>query len=128
MVHPLFRLAAAHPQWLADHVLAYSDLMAEEVSTTAAQLQRRLVLQVAGLAGIAVAAVLCGVAVLLWAALPEAAPRQPWLLLGVPALPAALGAAALLRASAVASNGEWFTSLRRQLADDVAMLRDAGPP
>lgn len=125
MVHPLFRLAAARPQLLAEHVLAYSDLMAEELTATATLLKRRVALQLVGLAAFAVALVLAGVAAMLWAALPAGSLNVPWMLVLTPALPAAIGWAALVAGNGVAG-GEMFAALRQQLSDDAAMLRGAG--
>ena len=122
MVHPLFRLATARPQLLAEHVSAYADLLAEELSSGAAGFKRRLVFQLVALAAFAVAAVLVGMAVMLWAALPMGSLNVPWVLVLVPALPAALGVWASAAADA-SGPAELFIALRRQLADDAAMLR-----
>lgn len=125
MIHPLFRLAAARPQLLAEHVSAYSELLAEELTVAAAVLKRRVLLQLVGLVCFAVAVVLSGVAVMLWAVMPIASLRAPWPLILVPALPAALGLVAILVGSA-GGPGELFASLRRQLAADAAVLRSVG--
>ncbi len=124
MVHPLFRLAAARPQLLAEHVAAYTDLLAEELSSTAGIVKRRLALQAVALAGAAVGSVLAGVALMLWAALPADSLRAPWFLVLIPALPwaIALWAAA---ASGTVDSGDLLATFRRQLADDAAMLRGA---
>jgi hypothetical protein len=124
MVHPLFRLAAARPQLLAEHVAAYTELLAEELTSTAGLVKQRLVLQAVALAGAAVGAVLAGVALMLWAALPADSLRMPWLLVLTPALPWAIALWAVARSGAVAS-GDLLPSFRRQLADDAAMLRGA---
>jgi len=127
MIHPVFRLAASQPFLLAEHAAAYAGLVSEELSSRSAQLKRRLALQLAGAAGLLVAAVLAGVALLLWASLPEAGFRAPWLLLLTPALPAVLGLWALWRAQEHEST-EPFASLRLQLAQDAALLRTPVSP
>jgi hypothetical protein len=124
MVHPLFRLAAARPQLLAEHVAAYTELLAEELSATAGLVKQRLVLQAVALAGAAVGAVLAGVALMLWAALPADSLRAPWFLVLTPALPWAIALWAASMSGAVPS-GNLLPTLRRQLADDAAMLRGA---
>lgn len=127
MIHPLFRLAAAQPQLLAEHAAAYAGLVAEEFAIASARLQRRLALQLAGAACLMVAAVLSGVALLLWAALPETGIRWPWLLGVTPALPALLGAGLLWRGH----NGptiDSFGTLRLQLSEDAALLRNSIAP
>ena len=127
MVHPLFRLVTARPQLLAEHVSAYTDLLAEELTATASLVQRRLALQTVALAGVAVGTVLGGVALMLWAALPEGSLRLPWLLLFTPAVPLAIAAWAWALSGAV-HTGDLLVTLRRQLAADTAMLRQAGEP
>ncbi len=125
MVHPLFRLITTRPQLLAEHVSAYTDLLAEELTSIAALLKRRLMLQFVALAAAAVGVVLAGVALMLWAALPEGSLRQPWLLLLVPALPLAVAVWASATGGALPS-GDLLVTFRRQLAADTAMLRQAG--
>ena len=121
MVHPLFRLAAARPQLLAEHVSAYTDLLAEELTSSAALWKRRLALQAIGGLCLAIAAVLAGVAVMLWAALPQGTLPLPWLLVLTPAVPAAVAWWALTMVGTVA-RGEWLSAFRQQLAADAAML------
>lgn len=124
MIHPLFRLIATQPQLLADHLEAYADLVGEEVGQAAAQMKRRLLWQSVG-AGLALlAVVLGGVALLLWAAIPTDAMPAPWALWVVPGVPA-LAAALCLMSSRVAAQPA-FANVRRQLAADAALLREAG--
>jgi hypothetical protein len=125
MVHPLFRLVTARPQLLAEHVAAYTDLLAEELGATAGLLKRRVALQLVALAGAAVGAVLSGVALMLWAAMPVDSIRAPWLLVLTPALPWVLALWASMMSGTVA-RGELLVTFRRQLAEDAAMLRSAG--
>ena len=127
MAHPLFRLLTMRPQLLAEHVSAYTDLLAEELTSTAGLLKRRMALQLVALAAAAVGAVLAGVAVLLWGALPAESIRAPWLLILTPLLPWAIALWASALSGAVAS-GDLLVTFRRQLADDAAMLRSAGEP
>jgi hypothetical protein len=125
MVHPLFRLITTRPQLLAEHVSAYTDLLAEELTSSGALLKRRLMLQFVALAAAAVGVVLAGVALMLWAALPEGSLRQPWLLLLVPALPLAIAVWASATGGALPTS-DLLVTFRRQLAADTAMLRQAG--
>ena len=125
MAHPLFRLLTTRPQLLAEHVAAYTDLLAEELTSTAGLLKRRMALQLVALAAAAVGTVLAGMAVLLWAALPAGSIRAPWLLILTPLLPWAIALWASAMSGAVAT-GDLLVTFRRQLADDAAMLRSAG--
>lgn len=121
MIHPVLRLAAAQPMLLAAHVGAYAELVSEELHTSAAALQRRLLWQLGGALCLVVAAVLAGVALLLWASLAPGAAPAAWLFVVTPLLPAALGLAACWRARAH-RNAEPLAQLRAQLAEDAAML------
>lgn len=127
MIHPVFRLAASQPLLLAEHAAAYTSLLGEELAIGSARLKRRLALQLAGAACLVVATVLLGVAVLLWASLPDAGFRAPWLFVLTPVLPAALGLWALWLAQD-REEAEWFAHLRIQLAEDAALLRIPGTP
>lgn len=121
MIHPVFRLAAAQPMLLAAHVGAYAGLVSEELHTGAAAVQRRLLWQLGGALCLAVAAVLAGVALLLWVSLAPGAAPAAWLFVATPLLPAVLGLAACWRAQAH-RNGELLARLRAQLAEDAALL------
>jgi hypothetical protein len=121
MMHPVFRLIAAQPMLLAGHVGAYAGLVSEELLTSAAAVQRRLLWQLAGALSLSVAAVLAGVALLLWASLPPGSAPAGWLFVVTPLLPAALGLWAGWRAQAH-PNGEPWARLRAQLAEDADLL------
>src|SRR3990167_2795275 len=115
MIHPVFRLAASQPLLLAEHAAAYASLLGEELTIGSARLKRRLALQLAGAACLVVAAVLLGVAVLLWASLHDAGFRAPWLFVLTPVLPAALGLWALWLPQDRGGE-EWVAHLRLQPA------------
>lgn len=127
MIHPLFRLAAAQPMLLAGHVGAYAGLVSEELVISGTALQRRLMWQLSAALCLAVAAVLGGVALLLWALLPLVDARAPWLLVGTPLLPAALGLWAWWRARAW-HGADPLARLRAQLAEDAALLARYAAP
>ena len=91
MMHPLFHLIATRPQLLADHAEAYAALVAAEAPRIAAAWKRSALLNVLALCSLAVGLVLTGVALMLVAAMPEAAMRAPWVLLAVPLLPPGRG-------------------------------------
>ena len=127
MIHPLFRLLVSEPQMLADHVEAYSELVAEEVGAVTSQCKKRAALHALSLVGIVVAAVLVGVSLLLWAAIPLDTMNAPWALIAVPALFIVLALWAHFAAKApVAERG--FKTIREQMAADGAMLRSVTAP
>lgn len=125
MVHPLVKIATTRPHLLAEHASAYAELLADEVMTTAAQLKRRLIFELVGLNCLVVAAILIGVAAMLWAALPPGSVGSPWVLASAPAVPLAVGLWALTTGGSIAP-ADPFAVLRRQLAADAAVLNTAG--
>ena len=127
MAHPLFRLVAAQPQLLAEHLSSYADLLAGEWTAGSGLLLRRLALQLVGLICLAVSGTLAGVALLLWLMLPHAGVGLPWLLAAVPAAPAVLGLWAFL-ASARVPRRDATAVLRLHLAAYAEMLRRAAEP
>lgn len=127
MLHPVFRLAAAQPQLLAEHAAGYAELLAEEIAVSGNHLKQRLALQMVGMVCLGIALVLSGVALMLWAALPEQSLRLPWLLIATPLAPTLLGVLALWRASSLAAPPA-FTAFRAQLAADADLLRASEAP
>lgn len=123
VIHPLFRLIASRPQMIADHVEAYSELVADEVSSATLALKNRVLLTAVGLACGAVALVLAGVAVMLWAVIPVNAMNVAWALIVVPSLPG-VACAVCFVAIRRAAVGNGFKTLREQFAADAAMLRE----
>ena len=121
MIHPVFRLALAQPMLLAGHLGAYAGLVSDELLISAAAVQRRLLWQLAGALSLAVAAVLAGVALLLWASLPPGSAPAGWLFVVTPLLPAVLGLWAGWWAQAH-PDGEPLARLRAQLAEDADLL------
>lgn len=121
-MHPLFRLAAAEPALLADHLQAYGELVSGEALDTLARWRRAALLQLAALASAAVGVTLAGVASMLWAVGGIVA--VPWLMVAVPALPLLLAFVCHLSA-----RGAWAQPgsgvLREQWAADLALLRGA---
>jgi cytochrome bd-type quinol oxidase subunit 2 len=124
MLHPLLHLITQRPELLADHAQAYAELAAEEWLAVRSTWLRRLLLMAAALCGCGVAAVLAGVALMLWASTPAAELHAPWALLAAPMLPLAFALCCLLLAR-LQPGATGFASLREQLLADLAMLREA---
>lgn len=122
MIHPLLRLVATHPQLLADHAEAYVGLVGDELGQTAAAWKRRALLGSVALFMVSIAVIFAGVAVMLWAVTPAASLQAPWVLFAVPG-----GAAVVAIICVVASRSQpeaAFAELKRQMAADLAMIRD----
>lgn len=122
-MHPLFALVANRPHLLVDHAQGYSALLAAEVARVSAEWKRRALLNAAALAGLAVATVLAGVALMLWSVSPQISTAAAWALVAVPLAPflAALYCVVTGRGS---SQRQAFESLREQVQADLAMLRE----
>ncbi len=122
MIHPLLRLVVTQPHLLADHAEAYAGLLGEEVSQTVAGIKQRVLLSAIALGLLALAAVFVGVALMLWAVVPQADMQAPWALLAVPGAPALGGIVCLLIGRT--KPGDNFAGLRKQLAADMGLLRE----
>lgn len=124
MMHPLLTLIATRPQLVTAHAEAYAALAAAELGEASTGWQRRLLLGATALCSAGVAAVLAGVALMLWALLLPTAGLARTLLLVTPLVPAllALGCGLAARGDGRPS----FTVLRQQVKADLRMLREAG--
>jgi cytochrome bd-type quinol oxidase subunit 2 len=126
-MHPLLALLATRPQLLVDHAQAYATLFNEEFDQACTSWQRRAMLQAVALCCLGVAAVLAGVALMLWAVSPELHIHAPWVLWAMPLLPSLAAATCLVMARG-STRKEVFANLTRQISADMAMLRAASWP
>lgn len=122
-MHPLLHLIVREPKLLAEHAEAYAELFGEEFTAASAQLKRRALLATAGVVCLVLGTVLAGVAVLLWAAVPPDTMNAPWALVLAPLIPLAAAAGCLLAAKSEGPAA--FDTMRRQLREDMALLREA---
>jgi len=122
MIHPLLRLVATQPQLLADHAEAYAGLVGEEIGRSVSGIKQRVLLVSVALGLIAVAAVLAGVALMLWAVIPTAGMQAPWALIAAPGVPALIGLICLMVGRSPPP--QTFSELKQQVAADLLMLRE----
>jgi hypothetical protein len=122
-MHPLLHLIVAQPQLLAHHAEAYAELVASEIGKASAAWKRRAMLNAVALCSLGVAAVLAGVALMFWAAIPAAQVQAPWTFVVAPLFPTAVAVWCLVTARWL-SNGGAFDDLRRQVQADMSMLRE----
>lgn len=127
LFHPIVRLLTARPELLADHAEAYAELFSSELGSAGNSLKRQALLSALAICGLGVGLVLAGVAVMLWAVLPVSQTQGAWALLAVPLVPLAISAACLLAARHHA-HSKPFAHIRRQMAADMAMVREAAAP
>lgn len=121
MSHPVLRLVAERPMLLATHVGAYAGLALEELTIAGTTLKHQWMRQLMGLLCLSVAAMLSGVAVLLWVFLPGAAAGPVWVLVVTPLVPAMLAVLLLWRRRQRHVHAP-LSRLRQQLLEDVALL------
>jgi hypothetical protein len=123
MLHPLLHLIATQPQLLAEHAEAYAEMVAAEIGSVSTAWKRRALLNAVALCCLGVAAVLAGVALMLWAVIPPADIQAPWALVAAPLAPIA-AAAACLWAARMGGELSGFDKLRQQVKADIVMLRE----
>lgn len=127
MLYRLLHLMATQPQLLAEHAHGYLDLLAAESDSFCTRWRRRTLLQAVALCCLVVAAVLVGVACMLWAVLPAVPPQALWVLIAVPLIPSAV-AIGCLRAARLQGDDNAFDNLRQQIREDLQLLREMSTP
>jgi len=116
------RLVVTQPALLAEHAQGYVELAGEELAAWLAHWRQRLWLAALATVSAGAAAVLAGVAVMLWAVSPAspALPAwAPWVLWAVPLAPLALALWCAARLRAPARLHPW-QAVHEQLALDAA--------
>lgn len=125
MLHPLFLLLSNRTQLLVDHAEAYAALIAAEAAAASGNWKRSALLHAVALCTLATAAVLAGVALMLWATVPPENMHAPWALWVAPLVPAVVALGCVMQARA-ASRTASFSHLRQQLQADLALLQEVG--
>ncbi|EHR69930.1 hypothetical protein BurJ1DRAFT_1057 [Burkholderiales bacterium JOSHI_001] len=120
----LVRVCALPRDLLGAHLLAYGLLARLELQREVALWRRRALLQLVALGTGLAAAVLGGVALMLWAVVPLAQVHSPWALWAVPLAPG-LVTLGCLWAGRSRVRAPAFAGVRRQLAADLVVLRGA---
>lgn len=126
-MHPLLALLVTRPHLLVDHAQAYVALVHEDATLAYASWRYQALLQVVALCCLGIAAMLAGVAVMLWAVTPAAQIHTPWVLLAMPVLPLCLAGVCMVMAHRQPRD-KAFANLGRQISADIAMLRAVRTP
>ena len=123
MLHPLLLLLSSRTQLLVEHAEGYAALVAAEAAAASTIWKRNALLNAVALCTFGTAAVLAGVALMLWATVPPQNIQASWALWAAPLLPAlvALGCTLLARVSSAPAA---FSQLRQQLKADLALLAE----
>ncbi|MEY4907195.1 MAG: hypothetical protein RL260_913 [Pseudomonadota bacterium] len=125
MAHALLHLITTRPQLLVDHAQAYAELAGADLDVVTGAWKRQFRLVAMALCGAAVATVLAGVALMLWAVIPAAQIEAPWALVAAPLLPALVAVWCVL-AIRVGGDQQVFGNLKEQVQADLLMLRQVG--
>ena len=120
---PLLRLLWRQPDLVVEHASAYLALAADETGAAVNGLARYWLYRLVAITCGAAAGVLAGVALLLWAALPQLAPSA-WLLWLVPLLPLPVAAWAWHRSQSPVA-APMFAALQAQARLDQMAWRAA---
>jgi hypothetical protein len=129
---PLLHVLTTQPQLLSDHAEAYAELLGAEISSACQAWTRRAVLTVIALCSLVVAAVLCGVALMLWAVLLAShVPLQAHglaltILVATPFLPLALAVGCMGALWQMRRQNGFFDPFKSQIKADLSMLRETG--
>ena len=123
-MHPLFHLIATRPHLLLEHAESYAELVDAEMGIVTTDWKRSLILNALALCLLIAGVGLAGVALMLWAVLPMAQMQAPWALIAVPLPPLVIAVLCLL-AARTSNEARAFDKLRRQVSEDMAMLREA---
>ena len=99
--------------------------MRDGAAASLALLRQRALLVAACWSGLLVAAVLLGVALMLWGSAPPGTLARPWVLFVVPAVPLSVALLALAVLMRAAAPPLWAT-LRAQAAADLALMNAHG--
>jgi hypothetical protein len=124
MIHPLVRLLATEPHLVADHVGAYAALIESEAKDVQRRWTLRLALSVVALVCLVIAAMLTGVALMLWAVTPGLSAGAQWVLGAAPAVPLLVAIAAGLAAKRPSAERA-FASIKAQIQSDLHMIHQA---
>lgn len=123
-MHALLHLLSTQPQLLGEHALAYAELAIREFSGVSTAWKRYAMLHAVALCCLGSAAVLAGVALMLWGTLPATQMQAQWVLFAAPLLPAAVATGCLLSARRINSFEAGIAKLQIQLQADLAMLHE----
>ncbi|MGE5865068.1 MAG: hypothetical protein ACM32J_08205 [Rhizobacter sp.] len=124
MIHPLVRLLATEPHLVADHVGAYAALIECEAKEVQRRWTLRLALSVVALVCLVIAAMLTGVALMLWAVTPGLSTGAQWVLGAAPAVPLLVAIAAGLAAKRPSAERA-FAGIKAQIQSDLNMIHQA---
>jgi Na+/melibiose symporter-like transporter len=120
----LLKLIVRQPSLLLNHARAYADLAVEETRRLTRHWRTRALLYGASFLCFNLGLVLGGVALMLWAVLPETAAQTSWVLLALPLLCEAMALAFFLAAQSREPTLA-FAVMQEQLKLDVLALREA---
>ncbi len=119
----VLHLVTQKPHLLLEHVDAYSDLFAQELTYAARTWTHRTILGLAAILLLCGAGMLAGIGVMLWSVMPQQQIHAPWLLWATPVVPLVLSLVCAQRVKSHMQN-RVFSDFRLQIKGDLALLRE----
>ncbi len=126
-MHPLLQLLITQPGLLGEHAQGYAELLSTEVATLKQAGKRRLVWGAATAYLALVGVVLGGVALMLWASLPNLPAATSWLLMATPCVPLCAALGCLLRLRTLRTVAA-FANIKVQIKTDMQLFKEVGTP
>ena len=126
-MHPLLQVLLSQPGLLGEHARGYAGLLVSDATAFKQASQCRLVWAVATACLALAGAVLVGVAVMLWAALPGMPATAAWALLATPCVPLAAALGCVLRLQTL-TQVTAFANIQQQIQADMQLLQDIRTP
>ena len=119
----VLHLITQRPHLLLEHMDAYADLFAQEMTHASRAWIHRAIFGLTALLLACGGLVLAGVGFMLWAVMPPQQIHTPWLLWVTPLIPLALSMLCAQRVKRHLQN-RVFSDLRLQIKGDLALLRE----
>ncbi len=119
----VLHLVTQKPHLLLEHLDAYSDLFAQELTHAARTWTYRAALGFMAILLLSGAIILAGVGFMLWATMPPEQIHTPWLLWLTPVVPLLLAIACAQTVKRHMQN-RVFSEFRLQIKGDLALLRE----
>lgn len=120
----VLHLITQRPHLLLEHVDAYSDLFAQEMTYATRTWVFRTILGAISVLLLCGALILAGVGFMLWAVMPPEQIHTPWLLWATPIVPLLVSLACAQMVKRHLQN-RVFSDIRLQIKGDLALLRES---
>ena len=119
MLPPFLRILINEPELVAEHISAYSSLIAQDVHLWQTRMQRRVLLKLLMGGSLLLTLLFSGIALMVWGATDS----HHWTLIVVPLIPLALTIAVAFLASG-STTRQPFEASKKQFCADLNMFKE----